>query len=131
MITPQEVYTHPKRNEIYRALGSMAAEVLIDVLVTLQLQDEDTLLLCTDGLWEMVRDPQGADIAKILASRQHLAGEMAESLVQLALRGGGPNNIGGGHDNVAVVVVAHVEVNFANCTTILLPPVWEAGAVKQ
>ncbi|GAC1411543.1 MAG: hypothetical protein NVSMB49_29210 [Ktedonobacteraceae bacterium] len=84
------MYTHPKRNEIYRALG-MAAEVPIDEPVPLQLQDEDRLLLCSDGLWEMVRDPQGADIAKILASTQHSAGEMAESLVQLALRGGGHN----------------------------------------
>jgi len=128
MITAQEVYTHPKRNEIYRALG-MAAEVPIDEPVPLQLQDEDRLLLCSDGLWEMVRDPQGADIVKILASRQHSAGEMAESLVQLALRGGGPNNIGGGHDNVAVVV-AHVEVNYANCPTILLPPTPEIAIVQ-
>ena len=59
-------------------------------------------------------------MAKILADAQLSAEEMAEHLVQLALSGGGPNNIGGGHDNVGIVV-ARTEVDIAGCETLILP----------
>ncbi|MBA2680401.1 MAG: serine/threonine-protein phosphatase [Ktedonobacteraceae bacterium] len=118
-ITPEQVFTHPQRNVIYRALGEASVE--IDEPISLHLQNGDVLLLCSDGLWEMVRDPQGGDIAKILADEHLSAEEMAEQLVQLALSGGGPNNIGGGHDNVGIVV-ARTEVDIAECETLIFSP---------
>lgn len=117
-ITPLQAYTHPQRNVIYRALGEASVE--IDEPSTIRLQSGDILLLCSDGLWEMVRDPQAADIAQILADENLSAEEMSEQLVQLALRGGGPNNTGGGHDNVGIVV-AKAEVNVSKCETLILP----------
>jgi protein phosphatase len=56
-IAPNEIYTHPRRNEIYRALGDphlTSAEV--DTFSHL-LQPGDGVLLCSDGLWDFVRDP--------------------------------------------------------------------------
>ena len=91
-ITPEEVYTHPQRNQIYRCMGEKAA-VDADAFVTDVLKG-DKLLLCSDGLWEMVRDPQ---IEKILALNTDPT-QTCKYLIQAALDGGGD-------DNVSVVVV--------------------------
>jgi len=92
-ITEDDVYTHPSRNLIYRCLGEHAS-VDIDAFIV-SLQAGDILMLCSDGLWEMVRDP---DIASILASSAPHASQISTMLVQAALSRGGA-------DNISVVVV--------------------------
>jgi len=59
------------------------------------LQVGDSLLLCSDGLWEMVRDP---DIQGILQSSNSSPSQATTRLIQAALNGGG-------HDNISVIVV--------------------------
>ena len=87
-IAPEEVYTHPLRNQIYRCLGDTAS-VQVDTF-EVSLDTGDTLLLCSDGLWEMVRDP---DIAVIL-SKTHAHPTLArDELLQAALDGGGADNV--------------------------------------
>lgn len=93
LIEPEEIYTHPRRNEIYRSLGHRASAELDTFVLTLQA--EDTLLLCSDGLWEMVRDEQIEELVSYTAS--HPA-QTSTALVQAALDGGGK-------DNISVVVV--------------------------
>ncbi len=88
LIQPEEIYTHPRRNEIYRSLGQRPREDL-DKLI-LALQPDDLLLLCSDGLWEMVRD---ARIRQIIASNLHQPTQISAALVQAALEGGGKDNI--------------------------------------
>jgi len=87
-ITPDEVYTHPKRNEIYRSLGN-SASVKVDTF-TVPLKVGDLLLLCSDGLWEMVRD---ADIERIVEAALPVSSQICDMLVEAALAGGGKDNI--------------------------------------
>jgi serine/threonine protein phosphatase PrpC len=88
MITPEEVYTHPKRNQIYRCLGEHAS-VEIDAFV-INLQADDILLLCSDGLWEMVHDDV---LEEIIDSSSHSPSQISALLVQAALDHGGVDNI--------------------------------------
>jgi serine/threonine protein phosphatase PrpC len=87
-ITPDEVYTHPERNVIYRSLGHAAA-VKVDTF-TVPLHIGDLLLLCSDGLWEMVRDPQ---IQEIIEKSLPRPAQISAMLIQAALNRGGKDNI--------------------------------------
>jgi serine/threonine protein phosphatase PrpC len=90
---PEDIYTHPMRNLIYRFLGEKST-VEVDAS-TVPLAAGDILLLCSDGLWEMVRDRQ---IAAILTTPMQDPSREAHALLQAALAGGGV-------DNVSVIVV--------------------------
>jgi serine/threonine protein phosphatase PrpC len=96
-IERDEVYDHPNRNLIYRSLGAGRADVDVDVFVE-QLKSGDALLLCSDGLWEMVRDPQ---LESIISEVQD-AGEACDVLVERA-------NENGGEDNITAVLVRCLE----------------------
>ena len=100
-IEPDEIYTHPQRNQIYRCLGEDPI-VETDTFVV-PLEPDDILLLCSDGLWEMVRDPI---MEKIIASSSHLPAQISNILVQAAINGGGA-------DNISVVVVGVVETTLS------------------
>jgi serine/threonine protein phosphatase PrpC len=88
IIAPEDIYTHPRRNIIYRCLGKEAA-VEIETS-TVQLASGDMLLLCSDGLWEMVRDQQ---IASILTTPMFSLLDNAHVLILAALEGSGIDNV--------------------------------------
>lgn len=113
-ITRDEVYTHPQRNEIYRCLGAMLS-VEVDVFRE-TLQDGAVLLLCSDGLWEMVPDEQR--LVSVLSSSCASADQMAERLVHLALAAGGLDNIG--------LVVVRVSIEDSRGLQTIISPL--AGA---
>ena len=87
-ISDEEVYHHPKRNEILRALGNQQT-VEVDSF-TVPARVGDVLLLCSDGLWEMVRDFEIDEIVRICAP---YASPMCTMLIQAALHRGGKDNI--------------------------------------
>ncbi|MBV9691919.1 MAG: protein phosphatase 2C domain-containing protein [Ktedonobacteraceae bacterium] len=97
IIQPDDIYTHPKRNQIYRSLGEKQV-VEVDSFVE-HLQLGNKLLLCSDGLWDMVRDPQIENVLHINSLDPAMTGA---ALVQSALDGGG-------EDNVSVIVVQMTE----------------------
>ncbi len=84
-------YVHPRRNVITRALGQFD-DAQIDIS-TSTLENGDKLILCSDGLWEMVRNP---DIENLLLKEENLD-KLSESLIELA-------NKNGGSDNISVVI---------------------------
>lgn len=86
MITPEQARVHPQRNLVTRALGSKAS-VEVDLFEG-RIQDGDTLLLCTDGLTNHVRDPEIEVIVQ-----QNQPEEAARLLVELAKERGGTDNI--------------------------------------
>jgi serine/threonine protein phosphatase PrpC len=49
--------SHPKRNVLYAAIGT-ENEVLPSVMPPMALRTGDAILICTDGLWEWVAEPQ-------------------------------------------------------------------------
>jgi protein phosphatase len=92
-IEPEDIYTHPQRNLIYRSLGAGHKTVDPDVFHE-GLQPGDILLLCSDGLWEMVHD---SDLARVLRE-QHEPQKACDILIDLA-------NDNGGEDNITAVIV--------------------------
>jgi len=92
-ILPDEVYTHPRRNMIFRFLGQKGL-VQVDIFEK-ELQPGDYLLLCSDGLWEMVHD--NTRIVDRIENAKDPK-DACQKLVDAA-------NAAGGEDNVGVVVV--------------------------
>ena len=87
IIQPDDIYTHPKRNQLYRSLGHKSS---IDVDSFIEpLQPDDILLLCSDGLWEMVRDQLIEQILRNVPD----APQKSQALLEAALHGGGEDNI--------------------------------------
>ena len=97
IIKPDDIYTHPKRNQIYRSLGEKPF-VEVDPF-EVQLQPGDKLLLCSDGLWDMVRDPE---IKRVLETPAPNPQQLGDNLIKAALSGGG-------EDNVSVIVINVVD----------------------
>lgn len=82
-----EAREHPDKNIITRAIGA-ADEVEIDFFEQ-QIQAGDTILLCTDGLTNMIDD---SDIFTIICTQRDIV-EKAQRLVETANRNGGKDNI--------------------------------------
>ena len=91
VLTPKQAARHPSRHELTQHLGIFADEMVIEPAMSqpVKLEDGDLFLLCSDGLTDMV-SPE--DIKKILSGKA-LPQEMVKELIQLALAGGGRDNV--------------------------------------
>lgn len=92
-ILPDEVFTHPQRNMIYRFLGQKG-DVMADIFRE-RLQPGDQVLLCSDGLWEMIRSEQR--MLDLIEKETDLQ-SACQRLVEEA-------NQAGGTDNISVILV--------------------------
>jgi serine/threonine protein phosphatase PrpC len=90
----------PGSNLLTRCVG-VVAELEVDVL-SLSLQAGDKLLLCTDGLWDLV---DGDELGAFLHG--HAPAQAVEVLVRAAV-------VAGGHDNITVVLVEVTSMTTAN-----------------
>ncbi|MEJ2724794.1 MAG: Stp1/IreP family PP2C-type Ser/Thr phosphatase [Deltaproteobacteria bacterium] len=97
-ITPEEARHHPQRHVINRALGIFNKPEMD--ITTLEIQNQDLYLLCSDGLSDMVLDEE---ILSLVQSHERQAlSELGDALIHLA-------NERGGKDNITVVLVAFNE----------------------
>jgi len=85
-ITPEEANTHPQKSLLMRALDGRDADPEYSVR---QAVSGDRYLICSDGLSGVVSDETIAATMREYSDPN----QCAERLIQLALRGGGPDNI--------------------------------------
>lgn len=119
-ITPEEAASHPKRSIITRAIG-VSSDLDVDAR-TLTLQAGDRLLLCSDGLTNVIDDDE-------LATELARAGELQEAIDRLIDRA----NERGGPDNITALALAFDDDRIgesAGRTTGELTPVSDPGAVQ-
>jgi protein phosphatase len=55
-ISPKEAMNHPRRNVITRAISGTSGSVAADVVLLTDIQPNDYLFLCTDGVTECITD---------------------------------------------------------------------------
>jgi protein phosphatase len=108
-ITAEEAHSHPQRSLIMRALTGHEVEPFLTMR---EARAGDRYLLCSDGLSDPVSDETIHEALQIPD-----VAESAYRLIELALRGGGP-------DNVTVVVADVVDYDYGQTQPIL------AGAVS-
>ena len=108
-ITREEAHSHPQRSLIMRALTGHEVE---PTLTMREVRTGDRYLLCSDGLSDPVSDETILDALQIPDVT-----DSADRLIELALRGGGP-------DNVTVVVADVVDYDYGPTQPII------AGAVS-
>jgi serine/threonine protein phosphatase PrpC len=94
----RDAMQHPRRNEVYRDVGSEPHDPddphFIDIFRT-PFEADSALLLCSDGLTDLVTGGAIADIVRVFAGHPY---EIVRALIDAA-------NDAGGKDNVTVVYV--------------------------
>src|SRR5688572_8992899 len=89
---------HPRRNEVYRDVGSEPHEIgdtdFVDVRGT-TMEPDAALLLCSDGLTDLVASDE---IQRVVQMHKGKPDEVTRALVKAA-------NDAGGRDNITVVYV--------------------------
>jgi PPM family protein phosphatase len=104
-ITEEEAQTHPQRSLLLRAITGQD----IDPSLTIrEARAGDRFLLCSDGLSGVVSDET---LAETLLT-YHDPRECADRMIELALRGGGP-------DNITCIVADVVDIDFGEDAPIM------------
>lgn len=91
-ITAKEAQFHPQKNIITRAVGT-SKSIDIDIVIA-EVKKDDIILLCTDGLTNMVEE---SEIKNIISSNENMQ-SACDNLVKKA-------NELGGIDNITVIAV--------------------------
>jgi protein phosphatase len=92
LISPEQAANHPSRSQLTRSLGGDPA-VQVELSKT-NLMRHDVLILCSDGLWDMVSRPELADHAAMLGTEAAPTPvTTVEQLVDLAVKRGAPDNV--------------------------------------
>ena len=108
-LSDSEMETHPRKNELTRALG-ISIEVEVEVSEKpLIVKNGDKFLMCSDGLCGLVNDPTISN-----AINKEKGFDAVEELIQLALNAGGNDNIS--VDIIEVVNSPHLKTVFKDQT---------------
>jgi serine/threonine protein phosphatase PrpC len=91
-ISPEEARDHPQKNVLYMSLGARE-NISPEMQKSLVLEDGDALIMCSDGLSNMVTDDE---LTRIVMD--YFPEDAANALVKLA-------NVNGGADNITLQIV--------------------------
>jgi len=98
-LTEAEAMMHPRRNEVFRDVGSQPRESSDDGFIEVRrcrLRSDSALLLCSDGLTDHLSAAQVHEIvSRYQGEAQHVAGALVEAA-----------NLAGGRDNITALFVA-------------------------
>jgi PPM family protein phosphatase len=104
-ITEEEAHTHPQRSLLLRAITGQDVDPSLTIR---EARAGDRYLLCSDGLSGVVSDETLADTLQAYRDPR----ECADRLIELALRGGGP-------DNITCIVADVVDIEFGEDAPII------------
>ena len=98
LITPEEAVQHPKKHIISQYLGISSTDIQLDpcIVELSDFQNNDILLLCSDGLTDMLDD----NILQQIFTKAESVQQATNLLVKYALKAGG-------HDNVTVLCLRY------------------------
>lgn len=88
----EAIYTHEQKGMIYRSLGDNP-DIPVDTF-PLTLAPDDRLILCCDGVWEMLRNEGIEEVLLLEPDPQRACDEMVKRA-----------NYAGGEDNITVIVI--------------------------
>ena len=103
-ISPEEAHTHPQRSLLLRALTGHELEPSLAVR---EARAGDRYLLCSDGLSSVVSEETLAETLRTPDPKV-----TADRMIELALRGGGP-------DNITCIVADVVDIDFGEDAPIV------------
>ncbi len=111
LLTEEQAMHHPRRNEVFRDVGSfpdLDENAGLIELKNLQFPPDGALLLCSDGLSDLIKS---SEMTRILERYDGDATRIAQLLVEAA-------NAAGGRDNISVVFVPGPEFLGAESATL-------------
>jgi PPM family protein phosphatase len=115
-LSEEEAHVHPQRSVITRAVGT-DPDVDVDGF-TIEAEDGDVFLLCSDGLTDMVEDEE---ILELVHEHRDDLDKAVKALVAAANRGGGEDNI------TAVAFRISADAPVALEDTVAMPAITEDG----
>ena len=92
-LSEREAMQHPRRNEVYRDVGSERHEPYDPDFIDVSrhpLEQDAALLLCSDGLSDSIGSTEIADVVRAYAGHPH---EVVRALVAAANEAGGKDNV--------------------------------------
>ncbi|TWF77466.1 protein phosphatase [Pseudonocardia hierapolitana] len=104
-ITEEEAHTHPQRSLLLRAITGQDVDPSLTIR---EARAGDRFLLCSDGLSGVVSDETLAETLQAYRDPR----ECADRMIELALRGGGP-------DNITCIVADVVDIDFGEDAPIV------------
>jgi PPM family protein phosphatase len=94
LVREEAVAAHPDRNKIYNCLGAHIPPQ-VEITPKARLQERDSLLLCTDGLWgplpgrlianAFLTDPLNRVVPQLMTQAERRAGAEADNLTAVAM----------------------------------------------
>jgi len=94
LVREEAVAAHPERNKIYNCLGAHVPPQ-VEISPKSRLQERDTLLLCSDGLWgplpprevsgAFLSDPLNRAVPQLMTLSERRAGAEADNITAIAM----------------------------------------------